>query len=56
VSDFTLQNDPIKEPRWKPPANEKLRQGVLLSGMDCLPGQEDLFPNMDGPPEREPSK
>jgi hypothetical protein len=55
VSDFTLQNDPIKEPRWKPPANEKLRQGVLLTGLDCLPGQEQLF-QTDGQAQQENPK
>ncbi len=28
------------------------RQGVLFTGADCLPGQQELF---DKPPERKPS-
>lgn len=40
---FTLRNDP---PKLKPAtfANAGAgRQGVLLDGLDCLPGQADLF-------------
>lgn len=40
---FTLDNTPAEPKRgdWKPC---KDRQKVLFSGMDCLPGQLDLFP------------
>jgi hypothetical protein len=44
VDDFTLANDPPKETPWQPPPTEKARQKALFSGLDCLPGQEDLFP------------
>lgn len=40
---FTLRNDP---PRHKPArfeSQDKTRQRVLVDGMDCLPGQQDLF-------------
>ena len=41
---FTLQND---QPCAKPQSiksNPKTRQKMLLGGLDCLPGQMDLFP------------
>lgn len=37
---FTLRNDP---PRQPPAADDPTRQRVLFSGLDCLPGQQDLF-------------
>jgi hypothetical protein len=36
----------------KQPAEEDIRQTVLFSGMDCLPGQLDLF-ETDGAAESE---
>lgn len=42
-SDFTLANDP---PRVRPQSfdnGEKTRQRVLVDGLNCLPGQLDLF-------------
>ena len=41
---FALNNEP---PRSTPPrfeSNSKTRQRVLFAGMNCLPGQLDLFP------------
>ena len=40
--EFTLSNP---KPRQPPPKFETTpcRQNVLFSGMDCLPGQMDLF-------------
>lgn len=40
---FVLQNAPQKPTLWKGEPTEKRRQTVLFSGMDCLPGQRDLF-------------
>jgi len=38
---FTLRNDP---PRRRPDApNDPERQRLLFAGLDCLPGQQDLF-------------
>lgn len=37
---FTLKNDP---PPPKRPDNVPTKQLKLLDGMDCLPGQGDLF-------------
>jgi hypothetical protein len=31
--------------------NDHCRQGVLFSGLDCLPGQQDLFPTDGGADE-----
>lgn len=39
---FTLANDAAK-PRAARPENMPTRQRTLLSGLDCLPGQGDLF-------------
>ena len=41
---FRLTNDTRRA--WRPATFDNLdrrRQGVLLSGLDCLPGQQDLF-------------
>lgn len=40
--EFTLANDP---PKPKPVRfeNSEGRQRMLLAGLDCLPGQSDLF-------------
>lgn len=47
---FTLTNAPAKPKPWKCPKPEPMRQTVLFAGLDCLPGQEDLFAT-DGQPE-----
>ncbi len=44
---FELRNDPAPGRRGEfqlsvPPADPK-KQGVLFAGLDCLPGQLDLF-------------
>lgn len=33
----------LKAVYWRPAKTEKKRQGALFSGLDCLPGQENLF-------------
>jgi hypothetical protein len=35
---------------WKPPEPEAKRQRVLLTGLDCLSGQQDLFATDGEPP------
>lgn len=43
---FVLTNEP---PRSKLRIdNDDRRQTVMFSGMDCLPGQEDLFTTEEG--------
>ena len=37
---YKLQNDP---PRWRGKKGPKGKQGLLFSGLHCLPGQRDLF-------------
>ena len=39
---FRLVNPPAKLKPWKPAA-EAMRQKTLLAGLDCKPGQLDLF-------------
>jgi hypothetical protein len=39
---FTLANDAPKTPRATF-ASEPTRQRNLIDGLDCLPGQQDLF-------------
>ncbi len=41
--DFTLTNDPPAPRRAPAVVNEPERQRVLIDGLDCLPGQLDLF-------------
>lgn len=41
---FVLANDPPKP--WRA-ENNRAKQMALLSGLDCLPGQEDLFSDLD---------
>jgi hypothetical protein len=53
--EFTLTNDEL---RRKPLefSNDPTRQRVLFAGLDCLPGQQDLFAT-DGEPDKvEPSQ
>ena len=47
---FRLQNDPPPPPPPKYTEPEPTVQRRLFSGMDCLPGQLDLFAT-DGPAE-----
>jgi hypothetical protein len=42
---FTLTNPAPRPPRWRGRESENTRQQTLLEGMDCLPGQRDLFEN-----------
>ena len=41
--DFQLANDPPKHTPARFQSQDKTRQRVLVEGMDCLPGQQDLF-------------
>ena len=41
---FTLRNDPPSPKAQSFESNSKTRQKMLLAGLDCLPGQMDLFP------------
>ena len=43
---FELTNEPRrkKSPGFR---DTEAEQQKLLSGLDCLPGQEDLFPDID---------
>lgn len=44
--EFTLANEPAKlKPRR--PENQPARQLALISGLDALPGQQDLFDGLD---------
>ncbi len=41
--EFALTNPAPKPKLWQGDEPENTRQTVLLSGLDCLPGQQDLF-------------
>ena len=41
--EFALANPPPKHVPWKGEPALKCRQKVLLTGMDCIAGQQDLF-------------
>ncbi|MGB7733208.1 MAG: hypothetical protein WBL72_05885 [Thermoguttaceae bacterium] len=41
--EFALSNVPPEPKPWRGDEPENTRQKVLLSGMDCQPGQLDLF-------------
>jgi hypothetical protein len=41
--EFVLSNPAPKPKPWQGDEPENTRQTVLLSGLDCLPGQQDLF-------------
>ncbi len=41
--EFALSNPAPKPKPWRGDEPENTRQIVLLSGLDCLPGQQDLF-------------
>ena len=47
---FTLTNDPPPYRPWRGEEPEKLKQKMLLDGLDCLSGQQDLFEGQ-GPEE-----
>ena len=49
-SDFQLTNTPPKRKPWRGKEPENTRQSLLLAGLDCLPGQQDLF-STDGQQE-----
>ncbi len=40
---YALTNPAPRLPEWHGSQPENTRQRVLFSGMDCLPGQQDLF-------------
>ncbi|MCC6127414.1 MAG: hypothetical protein IT426_20845 [Pirellulales bacterium] len=40
---FVLENAPPKTEPWRGNESENTRQTVLLTGMDCRPGQQNLF-------------
>ncbi len=42
--DFTLSNKPTRPTPARFETDDKTRQKVLFCGLDCLPGQLDLFP------------
>jgi hypothetical protein len=44
---FALRNDPPAATKATF-ENNPCRQRVLLAGLDCLPGQQDLFPTDGG--------
>ena len=49
---FRLENVPFRPaPRPLDSGPDRTRQMRLFAGLDCLPGQLDLFPT-DGQPER----
>jgi len=48
--DFTLANPPPKREKWKGEPVCRQKQTVLLSGLNLLPGQRDLF-STDGSDE-----
>jgi hypothetical protein len=49
---FALTNDKPKPKPWKAEAPPKRKQQVLFGGMNCLAGQEDLFPTDGITPEK----
>jgi len=49
---YALTNPAPRRLAWRGPGPERVRQTVLFSGMDCLPGQQDLF-ETDGRAEPE---
>lgn len=52
MPEFTLTNDRTGAPRRSEFAdNERTKQTMLLSGLRCLSGQLDLFPDVDAFPK-----
>ena len=43
TAEFVLSNAPPTPKPWRGSESENTRQTVLLGGMNCLPGQPDLF-------------
>ena len=41
---YQLGSDPPPYRPWKPEPRERQKQQTLFAGLDCLPGQRDLFP------------
>ncbi len=41
--EFVLNNAPPKPKPWRGGEPENTRQTVLVAGMDCVAGQQDLF-------------
>lgn len=49
---FQLENDRRAPPRRSEFAdNERTKQTMLLSGLKCMSGQKDLFPDLDSFPK-----
>jgi hypothetical protein len=42
-AEFVLHSPLTTKKPWRGNEPENTRQALLLSGMDCLPGQQDLF-------------
>jgi hypothetical protein len=45
---FELAAQPAQRPKRATFESTKTRQAVLLTGLDCLAGQADLFDGIDG--------
>ncbi len=48
---MVLRQPKSKKREFRPTPTDKTQQRMLFSGLDCLPGQNDLF-NSDGPREQ----
>jgi len=42
-TEFALHNSPATKTSWRASLPENTRQTLLIAGMDCLTGQQDLF-------------
>jgi len=42
-TEFALHNSPATKKPWRGSVPEHTRQTLLIAGMDCLTGQQDLF-------------
>jgi hypothetical protein len=42
-ADFTLRNPQSSKKPWRGPEPQTVRQTLLIAGMGCLAGQQDLF-------------
>ncbi len=47
-AEFVLSNDAPKPRPWRGGESENTRQAVLVAGMDCVAGQQDLFETDSG--------
>lgn len=45
---YTLAKQPAARPKRATCESTRTRQTVLLTGLECLPGQHDLFDGIDG--------